>query len=61
MYSVTNWLSLGSIRPCESGDVFYLSRDHDIEVSRDFVGGVLSAEVTNWLNLGSIGLTKVKI
>ena len=43
LYSVTNWLSLGSIRPCENGNVFYLSRDHDIEVSRDFVGGVLSS------------------
>ena len=32
-------------RPCESVDItfFYLSRDRDIEVSRDFMGGVPSS------------------
>ena len=42
-------------------NVFYLSRDHDIEESRDFVGGVLSSQVINLLNLGSIGLMELEI
>ena len=34
----------GVHRPCESGvNVFYLSRDHGNEMSRDFVGGILSS------------------
>ena len=38
-----------------------MSRDHDIEESRDFVGGVLSSYVTTLLCLGSIGLMELEI
>ena len=38
-----------------------MSRDHDIEVSRDFVGGVLSSLVTTLLSLGFIGLMELEI
>ena len=41
--------------------VFYLSRDHLVNVSREFVGGVLSSQVTTLLSLGFIDLVKVKI
>ena len=40
---------------------FYLSRDHNIEESCDFVGGVLSSKVTTLLTLGSIGLMELEI
>ena len=55
MWYVTLWVGFphpkspppkfGVHRPCESGDImfFVLSRDRDIEESRDFVGGVLSS------------------
>ena len=45
----------------EIHNVFYLPRDHLIDVSRDFVGAVLSSQVTALLSLGSIGLTKLEI
>ena len=50
-------------RSCESGDIpfFYLSCDHLVDVSRDFLGGVPSSKVTTLLSLGLIGLVKVKI
>ena len=50
-------------RSCESGDIpfFYLSRDHSVDVSRDFVGGVPSSQVTILLSLGFMGLVKVNI
>ena len=38
-----------------------MSRDHDIEMSRDFVGGVLSSLVTTLLSLGFIGLMELEI
>ena len=42
-FQVTTLQSLGSIGLVKwNYIVFYLSRKHDIEVSRDFVGGVLS-------------------
>ena len=41
--------------------MFYLSCDHNVEVSRDFVGGVLSTQATTLLSLGSIGLMELKI
>ena len=36
-------------------------RDHDIKLSCDFVGGVLSSYVTTLLSLGSIGLMELQI
>ena len=38
-------VKFGVHRSCESGDIpfFYLPRDHNVELSRDFVGGVLSS------------------
>ena len=52
----------GVQRPCESGDItFYLSRDNNIEESRDFVGGVLSFCINTLLSLGSKGLTELEI
>ena len=37
-------VKFGVHRSCESGDiVFYLPRDHLVNVSRDFVGGVPSS------------------
>ena len=49
--------------PYENGDItlFILPRDHDIEESHDFVGGVLSFKVTTLLSLGYIGLVKMGI
>ena len=41
--------------------MFYLSCDHNVEVSRDFVSGVLSTQATTLLSLGSIGLMELKI
>ena len=41
--------------------MFYLSRDRDIEVSRDFVGGIPSSKVITLLRLGSIGLMELEI
>ena len=38
-----------------------MSRDHNIEESRDFVGGVLLSLVTTLLSLGSIGLIELEI
>ena len=35
--------SFGVHKPCESGDITFLSCDHNIEVSHDFVGGVPSS------------------
>ena len=70
---VTLWVSplilsphpskFGVHKPCESGDItfFIFSRDHDIEESRDFVGGVLSSCVTTLLSLGSIGPMELEI
>ena len=41
--------------------MLYLSLDHLVDVSRDFVGGVPSSKVTTLLSLRFIGLVKVKI
>ena len=52
----------GGYRSCESGDMFFLlSRDQDIEVSRDFVDVVPSSCVTTLLSLGSTDLMEVEI
>ena len=41
--------------------MFYLSRDLDIDMSRDFVGGVPLSYDTIHLSLRSIGLMEVEI
>ena len=41
-------------------NVFNLSPDHNIEVSRDFVGGVPSSLVITLVSLGSIGLMNME-
>ena len=43
-----------------SEDVFEFLRDHVVDVSHDFVGGVLSSQVTNLLSLEFIGLMDVE-
>ena len=51
----------GVHRPCQSGDnVFYLSSDHVVDVSRDLCVE-FSFQVTTLLGLASIGLVKVEI
>ena len=42
-------------------NMFYLSRDHNIDMSRDFVGGVALSYNTTLLSLRSIGLMEVEI
>ena len=55
--------TFGVHRPCESGEItfFWFSRDHVIEVSRDFVGVISSSPVTILLRLGAMGLVKMEI